>query len=396
MAEDKQSFHFAVDGNEANVENRVGSNVYAFNILKSLEKLTKTQDNLKFTVLLSAKPSKDLPKTRDGWNYKIVTPAKFWTQWALPIHLFFNKKNYDLFFTPGHYAPRLCPIPYISSVMDLGFLKFKNQFRKNDLLQLKAWTKYSVKKAKKVICISEFTKKEVAKTYKRKMSDLIVAYPDVNLVKRAASLTVIKAYFRKHKIKQPYFLYIGTLQPRKNLLRLIESFEIFSRRLAAEKVRKTSNKNLNKAEPQLLIGGKIGWLADPILKRIEESPFKNQIKLLDFVPEKIKPQLYQQSLATILIGLYEGFGIPALEAIYYQNISIVSNVSSLPEVVGRAGLTVDPYNCEKIANTMLEVYKLSAKQKAMLKKEARSQIKKFSWDLSSQKILDTMLEQAKK
>lgn len=394
-----QIFYFAIDGNEANVVNRVGSNVYAFNILKSLEKITKEQNNFQFTILLNAEPVKDLPNPRAGWQYQIVTPAKFWTQWALPIHLFFNQKKYDVLFTPGHYAPRLSPIPYISSVMDLGFLKFPDQFKKTDLLQLSAWTKYSVKKAQKIICISEFTKKEVAQTYKRKMSDLIVAYPAVNLTDRPATLSIVRAYLRKHKIKQPYFLYLGTLQPRKNLLRLIEAFEIFSRKLAAINVSKnfTSRTKLNnKIEPQLLIGGKIGWLAEPILNRVKQSPFKEQIKLLDFVPENLKPHLYQQSLATILIGLYEGFGIPPLEAIYYQNLPIVSNLSSLPEVVGKAGLTVDPYNVEKIAQKMLEVYKLTAKQRAILKKQARLQIEKFSWDESASKILNTLVEVSKK
>lgn len=393
---DQKIIQIAIDANEANVEKRVGSNVYAYQLIKQLEAITRHNDQYQFSILLSNNPVADLPKKRVGWNYYLIQPQKFWTQWALPIHLFFNRKKYDVLFTAGHYAPRIASVPYVSCVMDLAFLHFKDQFKQTDFLQLQAWTRYSVKKAKKVVCISEFTKQEVHQIYKKPLADLLVAYPDVSLPNKPCSYTREKAFWRKHQIRQPYFLYLGTLQPRKNLIKLIEAFEIFSRKLASSKVhKKQSNRKKDQQLAQLLIGGKVGWLAQATLKRIEQSPFKNRIKLLGFVPEDLKPSLYQQSLSTILIGLYEGFGIPALEAMHYQSLPLVSNTSSLPEVVGKAGLTVDPQNASEIAEQLFYIYQMTAKQRAQLQRHSRKQIQQFSWQKSAELILETLTTIAK-
>lgn len=147
----------AIDGNEANVKQRVGSNVYAFEVIKQLYELTKNPKKFDCTILLAHKGLADLPPARSNWQYKVLTPQRLWTQWALPLHLFWQQKQYDLFFTPGHYAPRFSAVPYVSSVMDLAFLEFPEQFQKNDLYQLKHWTYYSVRHAKKVITISIFS-----------------------------------------------------------------------------------------------------------------------------------------------------------------------------------------------------------------------------------------------
>ncbi|MEA2056638.1 MAG: glycosyltransferase family 1 protein, partial [Patescibacteria group bacterium] len=323
--------HIAIDGCEANVTQRVGSNVYAFNIIKQISNLLRYKKKTRATVLLSQKPVADMPKERINWQYKIVKPDKFWTQWAEPWHLFFQQNNYDVLYTPGHYAPRLCPIPYVSSVMDLAFLQYQHQFRQTDLFQLEKWTKYSVKKASKVIAISQFTKKEIHQHYGVNPQNIIVAYPDVSLNLKETAPARKKAYFKKHGISQPYFLFVGTLQPRKNLVGLIQAYELFCEKQTGEK-----------PLPKLVIAGKIGWLAEPILQKIKNSPVRGHIILTSFVPTAIKPILIKNALALTLVGLYEGFGIPALEALYLNTIPIVSESSSLPEVVGKAGLKVDP------------------------------------------------------
>ena len=139
----------AIDGNEANIPNRVGSNVYAFEILHQLWQLTKKASKFSCVVLLAGEPVADLPPARKNWQYKIIKPTRLWTQWALPLHLFWQQRAYDVLYTPSHYAPRISAVPYVSSVMDLAFLEFPEQFKKNDLYQLKQWTQYSVRRAEK-------------------------------------------------------------------------------------------------------------------------------------------------------------------------------------------------------------------------------------------------------
>ncbi len=380
----------AIDANEANTHHRVGSNVYAFEIIKAIYELTQEDKNIDVTILLSSEPVEDMPLPRVGWKYRVIGPKLLWTQFAEPIYLFLNHRKIDVLFTPGHYAPRLSVVPYVSSVMDLAYLNYPDQFDQNDLIQLKHWTKYSLKKADKIITISEFTKKDIVNHYQKKSEDIVVAYPAISET-RPASVQQVKKFFKKHQIKKPYFLFLGTIQPRKNLIRLIEAYEQLCRRLSSQQLKKGKKSN---PLPQLVLAGKIGWLAEPIISRLEKSPFLNQIILAGYVPENIKPSLYEQATASLLLGLHEGFGIPPLESLRYGCVPIVSNTTSLPEVVGEAGFQVNPYDVKKIAVTMEKALKLSIKNKAIYRRKGKQQLKKFNWQQSAQKIMTTIKQVA--
>lgn len=389
--------HIAIDGNEANILTRVGSNVYAFEVLRELYQQTQSKNQYVCTVLLAEKPIDELPKPRPNWQYRVLKPKRLWTQWALPLHLFWHQKKYDIFFTPGHYAPRLSPIPYVSSVMDLAFLQYPHQFQKNDLFQLKHWTHYSVARAAKIITISEFSKKSIQHHYRRKAEDIIVAPPAVSLPPKHSPLR-FGAFLRKHGIRENnYFLYLGTLQPRKNLEKLIEAFEILSRFIAAEHLQKKVSRKKTVAEhmPQLVIAGKIGWLSDGIQKRATTSTQKKNIIFTDFVDESIKKPLYEHAKASVLIGLYEGFGIPPLESLNAGTLPIVSNTSSLPEVVGQLGWQVNPHNAHEIAEALKQAWNIPDHQRARHKKQAIRQAAHFSWQKTGKSILQTLRAVAK-
>ena len=378
----------ALDGNEANTTYRVGSNMYAFELLVALEKITRGDTETTVTVLLSKKKADDLPAERKGWTYRVVKPSPFWTQYALPIHLFLNRKKYDVFFTPGHYGPRVSPVPYISSVMDLAFLYFPKQFRRKDLLQLTEWTRYSVHNAKRIIAISEHTKKDVIEAYHVPEKKVVVAYPGFN---RNVQVTYKEkekiATLKKWKIHQPFIVYVGTIQPRKNLLRLIEAFEVLVKKSDSHTVTDQKLQSL-----QLVIAGKVGWLASDVLKRMKESPVHERIIFTGYVTETEKTILYKESICTVLVGLYEGFGIPALEAMAYGSIPLVSETTSLPEVVGKAGELVNPLDTLSIAEGIKKVMNRTAKEHGKLLKLGREQVKKFNWDESAKRILETLHE----
>ncbi len=386
----QKPLHIVIDANEANINNRVGSNVYAFKIIQALYQLTKNNTKINITILLNRDPKTDLPRSRENWHYKIIKPAQFWTQFAEPIYLFLNHHKIDVLFTPSHYAPRYSSVPYVSSIMDLAYLKYPAQFDEQDLIQLQHWTKYSLKHASKVIAISEFTKQDIVKHYHKKPTDVVVAYPAVNKIK-PASINQTKRFFKKHHLRSPYFLFLGTLQPRKNLIKLIEAYEQLCRRLSSQRLKKSTK---NTSLPQLVLAGKTGWLATPILDRIKASSFVKNIILTGYVPDDIKPVLYQKASASLLLGLYEGFGIPPLESLQYGCLPIVANTTSLPEVVGEAGFLVNPNSIEEISTVMERVLKLSIKNKAIYKRTAKIQLKKFSWQKSAQLILDTIQQVA--
>jgi glycosyltransferase involved in cell wall biosynthesis len=375
----------------------VGINAYAFKILTSLEEQLRQNEDVQVTVLLTAKPLSDLPAERVRWKYEVFGPAAFWTQYALPLHLFSHRRDYQVLYTPGHYAPRVSPIPYVSSVMDLAFLYFPEQFKKKDYLQLREWTRYSVKHAQKVVAISEATKKDVVKQYHIKPENIVVAYPSIvddgntNYKERDKI-----AVFKKWHVRQPYLLYVGTIQPRKNLERLIEAFEKLHAEGTLHKQQKMTRtiEQLKAHELQLVIAGKTGWLADGILKRIQSSPVKEKIIVTGYVTDLEKTILYRESLCTVLIGLYEGFGIPALEALKFGSLPVVSSTTSLPEVVGEAGILVDPTDVSDIARGLRETITLPAKERAKLLKKGRQQLKNFSWQKSAEIVLHTVLQVA--
>lgn len=379
-----KTIKIAIDGNEANITQRVGSNVYAFEIVTQLEKLTRKDPNIEITVLLATPKISELPAERKGWQYKVITPKPLWTQWALPLHLFLHAQDYNLLYTPGHYAPRFSPILYVSSVMDVAFLHYPQYFKKEDYVKLKEWTCYSVKHAKKVIAISNFTKEEIVRIYKKKADDVIVAHPALYPPTKQPSSQVVDSVLKKYGVRSPYLLFVGTIQPRKNIETIIAAFEMIHK------------KRMLSFKPQLVLAGKVGWLAEPIMARIHKSSVFKYITVTGFISEKEKEAFYKGSDATLLLGLYEGFGIPALEAMHYGSIPLVSNTTSLPEVTGDAGISVDPNNIKAIAICMVKTLTLKPSEKAKLRKKAREQIKQFDWESSAKKVLDTLLDTIEK
>lgn len=374
----------AIDGNEANCSHRVGSNVYAYQMLCALEKITNHQrKNFHLTILLAQPPVADLPPSRPGFQYLVIGPAKLWTQFVLPLHLVLHQNQYDLFYTPGHYAPRFCPLPYVSSVMDLAFLVYPEQFKTHDLFQLVNWTRYSVKKASKIATISKYSRQEICKFYHRAPEDIVLAYPALNTNLPPVSTTDDKTILQNLAINHPFFLYLGTIQPRKNLIRLLDAFEIFCK-----------NIHRLKNDPQvcLVLAGKNGWLTNEIQQKISASPFAQRIILTGFVTEAQKNALLNKALCTFNLGLYEGFGIPALESLAHHTLPVVAKNTSLPEVIGDCGFKVNPFNTADIAKAMFKVTSLNQKQKNKLLIKADKQIQKFSYDKSANQILTTLLQ----
>src|SRR3989304_5858524 len=136
----KASSTIGIDGNEANVDRRVGIGDYAFEILEQFKE--SQVSNIKFQIYLKKNPKPHMPTPTPSFSYKVVGPKKLWTQLGLPLNLYFGKRP-DVFFSPTHYAPRFSPIPTAISVMDTSFIFYPQLFLKKDLFQLSSWTKYS-------------------------------------------------------------------------------------------------------------------------------------------------------------------------------------------------------------------------------------------------------------
>ena len=352
-----------IDGNEANIERKVGIGEYAFELLRQFEKLSPK--NVQFRIYLKNKPRPEMPKEREGWKYRVIGPKKFWTQFALPFDLYFGKNRPNVFFTPTHYAPRFSPVPTAVSVMDLSYIHFPSLFKASDLYQLKNWTAYSVKNAKAIFTISQASKDDIIKTYKTKENKVIVTYPGI---KKLSDMSEANSEI---KIDGEYILFVGTLQPRKNIVRLIEAFSKL------------------KKEVSLLIVGKKGWLYNDILEAPKKFNVEKRVKFLDFVENEDLPSLYKKALCFVLPSLYEGFGLPVLEAMRYGCPVVISNISSLPEAGGDAALYVDPLNVDDIAKKLESIIDDEDLRKNLIKK-GYEQVKKFSWEKTAKETLSVL------
>lgn len=348
-----------IDGNEANVVNRVGIGEYAYELLLQFSKNT----DHKFVIYLKSKPISDLPKEKEGWRYKVIGPKKFWTQFRLPLELFFGERP-NVFFSPSHYAPRKSPVPTAISIMDLSYVRFPALFRKKDLYQLVNWTKYSAKNAGKIFTISLASKNDIIKEYKVPPEKVVVTYPGI---KEEKPMPNNKSSFGD------YILFVGTLQPRKNIVRLVEAFSKL------------------KGELNLVIVGKKGWLFEEILKAPKKFSVSDRVKFLDFVKDEDMPSLYKNAVCFCLPSLYEGFGLPILEAMKYGCPVVLSNVSSLPEAGGDAAVYVDPEDVESIANGLERVVSDERLRKDLIQK-GLLHVKKFSWEKTAEETLKVLEE----
>lgn len=358
-----------IDGYEANAPQRLGSSQVAYQLIKNLENIDKDND---YTILLPDSPNVDLPKERTGWRYKILKPKRLWTRIALPLALYSAKHRPDIFFSPTHYVPRFCPskVKRVVTIFDLSFLHFPDMFTKKDLWQLKNWTKFSVGSADHIVTISQFSKKDIMSQYGVKSEKITVAYPGIDGEQ-------FKVQSAKLKVKETYIIYIGTVQPRKNLQRLIEAF--------ARVVK-------DKKELKLLIAGKTsgegkqGWMYKEILDEPKELGIEDSVKFLGYVSEEEKQRLLQGALAFVAPSLWEGFGIPVVEAMVQGTPVIVSNVSSLPEVAGKAGLLVDPYSVDQIEQA-IRVLVADKKLRDKYSKAGIEQAKKFTQEKMAKTVL---------
>ena len=371
-----------IDGNEANVINRVGSNVYAFELLWNIFNIQrKSEKKIRFKIYLKKAPLGDLPKKGDWWQYKILKPSALFTQLRLPLQLYLEKKKPDVFFTPGHYAPRVSPVPTVISIMDLAFLRFPGQFRRKDLYQLINWTKYSVNNASHIFTISEFSKKEIIYFYNYPKEKITVTYPGTNNSKIQIPKSKTKIKNLKLKIKN-YFLYIGTLQPRKNLITLIEAFK---------KINSSQNSELSKLK--LVIVGKKGWMYEEIFGKVKQLGLEDKVIFTGFVPEEEKTALLKNAIAYVLPSLYEGFGIPVIEAMQAGCPVVISRNSSLPEVGGEAAEYIqNPQKADSIQKSMQKMVKLAPEERNKLIKKGYSQAQKFSWEKCAEKTLEILLK----
>lgn len=283
----------------------------------------------------------------------------FWEQMVWPWYSW--RRRPDLLHGMAFATPYLASTPSVVTVFDLSFIHFPQQFPKLQQKYLAWQTRLACQRARRVITISESTRQDVHLFFKKPLSHIDVVYPGVDPVYQPQSETAVAQFKKAHRINGRFILHVGTLQPRKNIETLIDAFAL-----------------LNDPSLQLVLVGGKGWLYDEIFARVEQHQLTNRVIFTGYVADEELPLWYAAADLFVYPSLYEGFGMPVVEAMACGTAVIVANNSSLPEAAGEAGLQFDPQNASELAERMLSVlqnYELSAK----MRQSGFKQAQKFSW-----------------
>lgn len=363
-----------IDGSEANVRQRLGSGMVAYELIKNIEKLDKKN---RITVLLPGEPLEDLPKEREGFKYKNIRIKRLKNILGIPFEHFFEKEKPDVYFSPSHYTPRFIKTKVVATIFDLSYLHFPQMFTKQDLYKLTKWTEYTIKNSDHLITISNFSKKDLIKNYKVKKNTVSVAYPgyDEQIYKVIKNSEKIAGLKNKYGIEN-YIIYIGTIQPRKNIAKLIEAFT---------KIDDLKLVIVGKTEGE----GKSGWMYEEILDLPKKLGIEDKVIFTGYVEKEELVYLLNGAGGFVLPSLWEGFGIPVVEAMACGVPVIVSNISSLPEIVGDAGLLVDPNSVDQIEQAI----RLLTTDKKIYDKFSRKgleKVKRYSWKKMTKEVLKVL------
>jgi glycosyltransferase involved in cell wall biosynthesis len=362
-----------IDGNEANVESRVGVNQYAFELLNALYKLPESKIHT-FIIYLRNVPRVDLPPGRENWKYVVLPGSGMWIIKTLMPYLFKKKDGLDLFFTPSHYAPPLAPVRRVCAIMDLGYLSARNQFRAYDYWQLRLWTAWSILVSRKVLTISGATKKDLINHYSfaKNKTEAVLLAGDSSVINTKITKKDINAITKKYALSQKYILFLSTLKPSKNVTGLISAWaQVYKKH----------------PEYKLVIAGKKGWLFEPIFEHVKKLKLKKHVVFTGFVPDADKPALMKGAKLFVLPSFWEGFGIDIVNSMVYGVPVVASRLGSIPEVAGKAGMLVKPENTHEIANALDKVLSMSEKEYNKLSRACIKQAAKFSWDKTARETL---------
>ena len=367
--------NIGIDINEANIPQRVGVNQVAYATFTHMVKNLKKDDHI--YAFSKEGPLPDMPLENEQLTYEVFGPKKFWVLTGLTRRLLLGKPKINVLFSPTHYTPLISRTPTIVFLMDLSYERFGSEyFTTVDLNQLKRWTPLSAKRAKHILTISEFSKSEIVKFYGVNPNKITVVYPsfDRDLYHGKVPKTKQSQVKKKYDIFGSYLLYVGTLQPRKNLSRLVEAFA-----------------QLNRPRLKLVLGGKRGWFYQQIFDKVKDLGLEDRVILPGFIPNEDLPALIKSSRAYVLPSLYEGFGMPPVESQAVGTPVVVSRISSLPEIVGPSGVYIEnPKSVDSIAQALEEVLNLTPSKRQQIIEAGKENTKRFDWDNSSQKILDIL------
>ena len=339
--------------------NNLKAGVYyvSYYLLKELSRLDKKNTYLLYSFLpLSKSFLSELPA-----NFKnIVIPSKGWLYLSLPIQFFVKKP--DVFLALSQAMPWFHPFKTIGFVHGMDFSK-KFHVYGNNLEKLELQTEYVCTHADSLITTSAFLKASIQKNYPQAKISIVPLGVD----------KIFRENTKKYTLDHPYFLFVGSIKPSKNIPLLLHGFKGFLRKI--------------KKPYYLLCIGSTQWVDTEVMKLIHDLHLENQVVLEEAIVQENLPDYYKGAVAFVSPSLYEGFGLPFLEAMASGCPVIGSKVGGIPEIVGESGILIDPKNVAALSEAFCTMVS-DTRKRNVLKVMGEKQSEKFTWEKFGHKVFD--------
>ena len=315
------------------------------------------------------KPILVTPKARHALAFK------FWYDVKLPLAL--RSVKPDIIIQPYGFCSLTTKTPQLLVVHDLAFKHYPQFISGQHLWYYRFFTPKFLNKATRIATVSEFSKKDIIDQYKVELSKIDVVYSAAKNIFKPIDTT------RQQNIKEEYadgcefFLFTGSIHPRKNLLNTLKAFSLF--------------KKWQQSNMKLLVAGRLAWQYDEVLKKLKTFKYRNDVVLLDYVDENELANIMASAYGVLYPSFWEGFGVPVLEAMQSGVPVVTGNQSSMPEIGGSAALYANAADADSIAKQMLALYKDESLRKKLIE-TGKQQASTFSWDNTAALMWQTILK----
>lgn len=344
---------------------------YILELVLHLQKVDEKQEYVLFFNKDTTIP--EIPEQENFKQYVSMFPTTnralrlLWEHLALYYEL--KKNNITVFHGPAFFVPVLKPkdCQYIITVHDITFKKYPETFTWATRLYYSILFPQSLRLADIIITDSISTKNDLIGSYGIRAEKIQVVYLGIsNAFLNKEKSQAVYAISKKYNLPDEYFLFTGVLSPRKNIITILNAFKQIKEEEMFRKYK-------------LVIVGRPGWLYDEIFRKVKELSLENEVLFIDYVPEEELPSFYTNAKIFLFPSLYEGFGLPILEAMACGCPVITSNVSSMPEVAGDAAVLINPASVDELVSSIKEIT-VNKNLRKELQKKGVEQIKKFSWE----------------
>lgn len=364
--------HIAIDAHSVGAQ-LAGNETYAVNLIEALAEIDQSNQ---YTLYVTKQSAVDRFTNRwPNFQIKRTLPHAPLVRIPLTLSIELRKNRVDVVHVQ-YTAPPRTPCALVATIHDLSFEHLPETFKRRSRAQLRLTVRRTAQKAAQILTLSAFSRRDIIETYAVDPERVFVTPPAAPAnfapVTNATELRRIRA---NYGIERDYILALGSIQPRKNLVRLINAYSSLRR------------VGTNNQPPQLVLAGKRGWLEAATIRAAEQSEAPGDILFIGYVPDSDLPALYSGALCFAYPSYFEGFGLPVLEAMQCGTPVIAGNRTSLPEAAGDAGVLFNPFDESAIAGALTQVIE-NPNYRAQLRVKGLERAATFSWRTTAKMTLE--------